>query len=203
MLDDDGAVVGIVSAGDLMSLEARSPFALRRALQRARDEDELVAAASDIPKLFVDLLDARLDAPVLCRVLTMLHDSLTARLLELAFARHGAPPVDYAWLVFGSAARNELTLASDQDNGLAYADTDDPAVDEYFGRVAEDVNGGLTRCGIEADSHSVLASTPYWRKTLTGWKERLLGLSGGQGPRSAWCTPACASTTARRPAGCT
>ena len=115
--------------------------------------------------------DARLDAPVLCRVLTVLHDCLTARLLELAFGRHGAPPVDYAWLVFGSAARNELTLASDQDNGLAYVDTDDPAVDEYFRLVAEDVNGGLTRCGIEPDSHFVLASVPYWRKTLTGWKD--------------------------------
>ncbi len=171
VLTDGGTVVGMVSAGDLMSLEARSPFALRRALQRARDEDELVAGASDIPKLFVDLLDARLDAPVLCRVLTVLHDSLTARLLELAFARHGAPPVDYAWLVFGSAARHELTLASDQDNGLAYADTDDPAVDEYFGRVAEDVNGGLTRCGIEPDSHFVSANIPYWRRTLSGWKQ--------------------------------
>ena len=74
VLADDGTVVGIVSAGDLMTLEARSPFALRRALQRARDEDELVASAGDIPKLFVDLLDARLDAPVLCRVLTVLHD---------------------------------------------------------------------------------------------------------------------------------
>ena len=63
--------------------------------------------------------------------------------------------MEYAWLAFGSAARNELTLASDQDNGLAYADTDDPAVDEYFRRVAEDVNGGLTRCGFKPDSHYV------------------------------------------------
>ena len=29
VLDADGGVVGIVSAGDLMSLEARNPFALR------------------------------------------------------------------------------------------------------------------------------------------------------------------------------
>ncbi len=170
VLGDDGGVVGLVSAGDLMSLEARSPFALRRSVQRARDEDELVAAATDIPKLFVDLLDARLDAPVICRVLTVLHDTLTARLLELAFERHGAPPVDYAWLVFGSAARNELTLASDQDNGLAYADTDDPEVGAYFGRVAQDVNAGLARCGIEADSHGVLAGGEIWHRTLTSWK---------------------------------
>jgi CBS domain-containing protein len=171
VLDEGGEVVGIVSASDLMSLEARSPFALRRSLQGARNEDELVAAAGDIPKLFVDLLDARLDAPLICRVLTILHDSLTARLLELAFARHGTPPVDYAWLVFGSAARNELTLASDQDNGLAYADSDEPAVDEYFRRVAEDVTGGLTRCGFEPDTHFVTASIETWRRSLSGWQQ--------------------------------
>jgi CBS domain-containing protein len=171
VLDEARAVVGIVSAGDLMSLEARNPFALRRSLQWARDEDELVAAASDIPKLFVDLMDARLDAPTVSRVLTVLQDSLTARLLELAFARHGAPPVEYAWLVFGSAARHELTLASDQDNGLAYSDTDDPSVDEYFRRVAEDVTGGLTRCGFQPDSHYVMASIETWRRTLSGWKQ--------------------------------
>ena len=171
VLDEGGAVVGIVSAGDLMSLEARNPFALRRSLQWARDEDELVAAARDLPKLFVDLMDARLDAPMVGRVLTVLHDSLTARLLELAFERHGAPPVDYAWLVFGSAARHEMTLASDQDNGLAYADTDDPAVDVYFRGVAEDVNGGLTRCGYQPDSHYVMASIETWRRTLSGWKQ--------------------------------
>jgi CBS domain-containing protein len=171
VLDQNGAVTGIVSAGDLMSLEARNPFALRRSLQAARDEDDLVAVAGDIPKLFVDLLDARLDAPTVCRVLTVLHDSLTARLLKLSIERRGAPPVDYAWLVFGSAARHELTLASDQDNGLAYADTDDPAVDDYFRGVAEDVTGGLTRCGFETDSHYVTAGIEAWRKTLSGWRK--------------------------------
>ena len=170
VLDQDGGVVGIVSAGDLMSLDARSPFALRHALQSARDEDELAAAAGDVPTLFVDLVDARLDAPRVSRVLTVLHDSMTARLLELAFVRHGAPPVDFAWLVFGSAARNEFTLASDQDNGLAYADTDDPAVGEYFGRVAQDVNAGLARCGIDADAHGVLAGGEIWHRTLSSWK---------------------------------
>ena len=170
VLDGDGAVVGIVSAGDLMSLEARNPFALRHSLQSAGDEDELVAAAADVPKLFLDLFDARLEASVICRVLTVLHDTMTARLLDLAFARRGAPPVDYAWLVFGSAARNELTLASDQDNGLAYADTDDPAVGEYFGRVAQDVNEGLARCGIEADPHGVLAGGEIWHRTLSSWR---------------------------------
>ena len=83
--------------------------------------------------------------------------------------------MDYAWLVFGSAARNELTLASDKVNGLAYADTDDPAVGEYFGRVAEVVNGGLSRCGFEADSHGVLAGAQIWHTKLASWKRVFSG----------------------------
>ncbi len=170
VIDAEGEVVGILSASNLMSLEARSPFALRRSIMQARTEDDLVAAAADIPKLFVDLMTAHLEAPSITRVLTVLHDSMTARLLELSMERHGEPPVAYAWLAFGSAARTELTLASDQDNGLAYDDTDDPAVDDYFRVVAAEVNAGLVRCGFPADDHGVLARNKQWRMTLSEWK---------------------------------
>jgi CBS domain-containing protein len=63
-----------------------------------------------------------------------------------------------------------LTLGSDQDNGLAYADTDDPAVHEYFGRVGRDVNDGLARCGIEADANGVLAGGEIWHRTFASWR---------------------------------
>jgi len=170
VVDETGTVVGILSASNLMTLEARSPFALRRSIHSARTEKDLDDAAADMPELFLDLLDAHLDAPSLTRVLTVLCDTMTSRLLELAFERHGEPPVPYAWLAFGSAARSELTLASDQDNGLAYADTDDPSVDDFFRRVAEDVNAGLERCGFPADPHGVLARTPQWRMSLPRWR---------------------------------
>ena len=170
VLGADGEVVGILSASSLMSLESRSPFALRREIMAARTEDEVVEAASDIPQLFVDLMTARLDAPSVTRVLTVFHDTLTARFLELAVERLGEPPVPYAWLAFGSAARMELTLASDQDNGLAYDDTDDPAVEDYFRVLATAVNGGLERCGLPRDPHGVLARRRAWRMTLSQWK---------------------------------
>jgi CBS domain-containing protein len=170
VVDGDGEVVGILSASSLMSLESRSPFALRREIMASRSEEELIAAARDIPTLFVDLMTAHLDAPSVTRVLTVLHDTLTARLIELAIDRLGEPPVPYAWLAFGSAARSELTLASDQDNGLAYDDTDDPAVEDYFRVLARDVNTGVTRAWLPADPHGVLASNRQWRMTLSGWR---------------------------------
>ena len=170
VLDDEGEVVGILSASNLMSLEARSPFALRREIMAARSDEELVTASADIPKLFLDLMTAHLDAPSVTRVLTVLHDAITSRLLELVIDRLGEPPVPFAWLAFGSAARSELTLASDQDNGLAFDDTDDPAVADYFRVLARDVNTGIARCGLPADPHGVLASNRAWRMPLAQWR---------------------------------
>jgi len=169
VVDGQGRVVGVVSAGSLMNLDALSPFALRWSISAARDEDELADAASELPKLFVRLLDARLDAPALTRVITLLSDSMTTRLLDLAFERYGPPPVSYAWLALGSSARHELTLASDQDNALAYDDTDDPQVDAYFKQVAEVVNAGLARCGFSLDESGVLARDRHWRLTQSAW----------------------------------
>jgi CBS domain-containing protein len=170
VLDGDGDVVGILSASNLMTLESRSPFALRREIMAAPNEEELIRTAKDIPTLFADLMTAHLDAPSVTRVLTVLHDTLTARLIELTVDRLGEPPVPYAWLAFGSAARSELTLASDQDNGLAYDDTDDPAVADYFRILARDVNTGIARCWLPAAPHGVLASNRAWRMTLSGWR---------------------------------
>jgi CBS domain-containing protein len=170
VVDAGGRVVGILSASSLMTLDARSPFALRRSILGARTVGDVAEASADVPQLFVDLLDARVDAPALTRVLTLLSDSMTMRLVELSIERRGRPPVSYAWLALGSGARSELTLASDQDNGLAYADSDDPSVDEYFRLMALDVIGGLRRCGFPLDPHAVLAASRDWRMSLSEWE---------------------------------
>ncbi len=171
VVDAAGKVLGVVSASDLMGLEGRSPFALRRAIVHAPDEDALVAACSQLPRLFVALLDAGLSAPDIGRVLTLMSDSTTARLIDFAFVRRGPAPAAWAWLALGSGARRELTLASDQDNALAYADMDDPvATDAFFGDLARDVNAGLARCGFGRDTADVAASHPLWRMSESAWR---------------------------------
>jgi CBS domain-containing protein len=169
-VDASGGIVGMVSASDLMTLDALSPFAVRQSVLAARDEDELAQIAATFPSLFVDLIDARLDAATVTRVVTLLSDALTSTLIELSFARHGRPPVPFAWMALGSTARSELTLASDQDNGLAYADSDDPDVADYFRIIASAVNEGLARCGFPRDS-SVVADNASWRMPASGWVE--------------------------------
>jgi hypothetical protein len=61
--DAAGNVLGLLAASDLLGLESRSPFALRHAVLRAHDEDELVKAAAQLRPLLLALLDAGLGSP--------------------------------------------------------------------------------------------------------------------------------------------
>jgi CBS domain-containing protein len=167
--DSRGAVVGLVSAKDLVALAYWSPFALRAAIFNATSEAALDAATKELPQLFVTLVRAGLKAPDIGRVLALNCDAVTTRLIDFAISRHGPAPCAWAWLALGSVARRELTLASDQDNALAYADPADLEVDAYFERIAQDVNAGLVRAGLTADISGVVAGNRLWRMSESQW----------------------------------
>jgi CBS domain-containing protein len=168
VVDGGGHVLGLLTAADLLGLESRSPFALRQALLRARDVEELVDATRQLGRLLLTLVDADVTPEKIGRVLSLQADTLTARLIDFAIARHGPAPTAWAWLQLGSAARRELTLGSDQENALAYADGAD---DGYFERLAGDVNDGLARCGFAPDANDVLARNRIWRMSQTSWAQ--------------------------------
>jgi CBS domain-containing protein len=169
----DGArVCGLLSASDLLGLEARGPIGLRHTILGAPDEGVLVRTLSHLPALFVALQRAGVPSRDLGRVLSLQHDAVVARLVDFSIWRRGPAPLAWAWLDLGSAARREFTLASDQDNALAYADpadTERDAVDAYFARLGADVNDGLARCGIGVDNNGVLAGDRRWRMSKAQW----------------------------------
>jgi CBS domain-containing protein len=165
-------ICGLLSATDLLGLDTRSPIALRHMLLGAPDEDSLVRAAGEIPKLFLLLSRAGVLPRDLSRVLSLQHDTVVARLIDFSIRSRGPAPIAWAWLDLGSAARREFTLASDQDNALAYGNVDADAVasvDGYFERLGKDVNDGLARCGIGVDNNGVLAGNRQWRMSKDAW----------------------------------
>ncbi len=171
VLDGD-RVCGVLSAADLLGLDARSPIALRHTILGAADEDVLVRAAGHLPQLFRLLVGAGVPARDVGRVLSLQHDALSTRLIDISIARNGPAPVAWAWLDLGSAARREFTLSSDQDNALAYeapAPGAEAAVDAYFERLGREVNDGLVRCGFGVDNNGVLAGNRLWRMSKPDW----------------------------------
>jgi CBS domain-containing protein len=169
---DGNELCGTLSANDLLGLDARSPIALRHTILGAADEDALARAAAHLPQLFRLLLRAGVPPRDLGRVLSLQHDALVARLIDFSISRHGLAPVAWAWLDLGSAARREFTLASDQDNALAYetpAPGTEAEVDAYFERLGREVNEGLARCGFGVDNNDVLAGNRLWRMSKADW----------------------------------
>jgi CBS domain-containing protein len=167
-----GRVCGLLSATDLLGLDARRPIALRHTILGAADEGELVRVVAQLPKLFLMLMRAGVPSRDLGRVLSLQHDAVVVRLIDFSIARHGPAPLPWAWLDLGSAARREFTLSSDQDNAFAYADPDpghEAETDAYFERLGSDVNDGLAKCGIGVDNNGVLAGKRLWRMSKRDW----------------------------------
>jgi CBS domain-containing protein len=173
VVDSRGTPLGIVTATDLMYLEGRTPFAVRRAISKAETADQVVEAASYLPQTIVALTRAGVSSVDACRVLALAGDTATTRLLELAFQRHGAPPCSWAWMALGSVARREQTLASDQDNAFAYDDPGGEEIDAFFAMVAAEINNDLERCGFGADNSDVMARNRQWRMSSSEWSRVL------------------------------
>jgi len=174
VLDGD-RICGVLSAGDLLGLDAHGPIGLRHTILGAADLDVLVQAVSHLPQLFLTLSRAGVPSRDLGRVLSLAHDAVVARLIDFSIWTHGPAPLPWAWLDMGSAARREFTLSSDQDNALAYARpapgsslTPEDA-DAYFERLGRDVNNGLERCGIGLDNNGVMAGNRRWRMSKPDW----------------------------------
>jgi CBS domain-containing protein len=172
---DGDRICGVLSAADLLGLDADSPMGLRHTILGAADADVLARAAGHLPQLFLTLTQAGVPSRDLGRVLTLAHDAVVTRLIDFSIQSHGPAPLPWAWLDMGSAARREFTLASDQDNALAYArpapgsGLTPEAVDAYFQRLGQDVNEGLERCGIGIDNNGVMAGNRLWRMAKPDW----------------------------------
>ena len=161
--------VGILTLSDIMRANNAEPLSLISAINRADTVDELSSAAENLPGLVVKLVERDARAVEIGKIITSFSDGITKRLIKLAERKFGEPPCDFSWLAFGSQARQEQVLGSDQDNGLLLPDGID-VDDKYFRQLAEFVNDGLNSCGIPYCPGEIMAKTDKWRQPLGIWK---------------------------------
>ncbi|MDM7456150.1 MAG: putative nucleotidyltransferase substrate binding domain-containing protein [Tepidimonas sp.] len=169
---DGQTVVGVISSTDLQQQQSNSAVNLAGAIYRQESVEELVATASRIGQLQRQLAAASTSAHATGRIVSAMTDALTSRLLQLAEAQYGPPPVPYAWVAAGSQGRNEQTAKSDQDNCLILDDGYDPAAHgPYFEALARFVCDGLNACGYIYCPGEMMAMTDTWRQPLARWRE--------------------------------
>ncbi|UCB55386.1 MAG: CBS domain-containing protein, partial [Thiotrichales bacterium] len=169
---DDQRPVGMISQTDVLRVNNIEPISLIHSIKRTGDVEALGKVSAEIPDLVVKLVARDTRAIEIGKIITTLSDAITKRLLTLAADQFGAPPCDYTWLAFGSQARQEQAMGSDQDNGLLLPDGVSSDDQEYFRDFASFVNDGLALCGMPYCPGEIMAKNEKWRMTLQGWKNR-------------------------------
>jgi CBS domain-containing protein len=117
-------------------------------------------------------------------MVTQITDAFTVRLLQLAEQDLGPPPQRYAWVVFGSQAREEQTAKTDQDNGLILERKTSDEEAAYFDKLARFVCDGLDRLGYVYCPGEIMAMNPKWRVPLARWKRHFDGWIDVPEPKS-------------------
>ena len=105
-------------------------------------------------------------------MLTSICDATTERLIASSVEELGPPPAAFAFIAMGSQGRQEVTLTTDQDNGIVFATTGDPDADQvadYFLRLGTRVCDGLQRAGYAFCRGRVMANDPNWCRSLADW----------------------------------
>lgn len=123
------------------------------------------------------------------RLLNNLHDAFMKRALELAEltlkeSEIGMRPSKLCWLLFGSGARGEQSLRTDQDNGILYRCGSIPK-DEvllYVEHFAELGTAYLNYIGYPFCPGNVMATNPRWSNEMDTWLEGMNGHLLNQSP---------------------
>jgi len=167
---DGDRPVGLVTAGDILRAQSEHPLRLVRDIHKKQTLDGLLELSKKLPSLFVRLVGIGRDVEHVGRLITHITDAFTVRLLQLAEAKLGEPPIPYAWVAFGSQAREEQTAKTDQDNGIILQRTPREKEVKYFSRLADFVCDGLDKLGYEYCPGEVMALNVKWRVSLSRWK---------------------------------
>ena len=172
--DERGATRGILTATEILHAQRHAIGTLLGEIREAHSPEEVRDSRAKLPVFVKALLESGARVESVTRIMTAVSDAVLLRLLALAEAELGPPPLPFAFVVLGSEAREEQTLATDQDNAVIYADAEPEqaaAAREYFLRLGEKVCGWLDLVGYTRCKGEVMASNPKWCKPLAQWRE--------------------------------
>jgi CBS domain-containing protein len=171
-LVEEGKIVGLISATDLLRLQASSPLYLRNALDDLQDSAATAHYSRDLGAIVQTLFRGGLGAVQIGQIVASLNDRLIKRFVKLAEEDLGPPPTDFAWIVFGSEGRSEQTLLTDQDNALVYGESFE-AAHAYFSALSERIVHSLIQVGFPPCAGGFMATR--WCKPLEEWRRLFAG----------------------------
>lgn len=175
VVDEDGAMTGIVSQTDLFALHRSGGQDLAGDIREARDLATLQACAADIRRLIGTQVRQGAAAEPLTQLFSTMNDLLVLRIIELTHDEFDLPAVRWCWIALGSEGRYEQTLSTDQDNGIVFEAPGAASADTVRAALlpfAQAVNRKLDACGFSLCRGGVMAGNAECCLSLDEWRTR-------------------------------
>ncbi|MEM7243440.1 MAG: DUF294 nucleotidyltransferase-like domain-containing protein [Pseudomonadota bacterium] len=175
VIDETGALVGAVSAKDLIGQRALDDISFDRDIRTAGSREELGTVWPNLIEVTRALLGENVEPRRVAHFISRELQALTGRACELAEMEmqaegKGKPPVAYAMMVLGSGGRGESMLAMDQDNAIIFkGSAKDVENDVYFQQFGQKVADILDAVGVQYCKGGIMGANADWRRTDTAW----------------------------------
>lgn len=146
---------------------------LQNKIEQSRTAGEVVQSLKELPARIRALTDSGTRPEILRQIIGEAFDAAIRRFIALSLETAPAPAVPFAFLSLGSNARHDMTLFSDQDNALIFADVPAERLSEIrrqFLRIGEEVCGRLKQAGCPYCPGGIMAANPKWCLSLSEWK---------------------------------
>mgnify|MGYP002735350754 CR=1 FL=1 len=167
-----------------MRLARDNPTLMLTEIAQQTSAQALRAVVSRLPQVVGSAAGTHAVPGDVTRFITAVADGAARRVLKLAEAHLGPPPMRYCWVVLGSQGRMETGMHSDQDTALILARRAQGKEAEYFAALAEFVVDALEEVGYPRCPGDVMATNPRWRVPASQWRAYLSGWINSPDPEA-------------------
>ncbi|CAM3646862.1 Methyl-accepting chemotaxis protein 4 [Vibrio aerogenes CECT 7868] len=142
-------------------------------IEQGKSHGNVVESLNQLPDLIREMIETGARPDYLRRLIGSTYDAAICRFIELTIEDIGQPPVPFSFISFGSNARHDMTLFSDQDNAIVFAtpeDSDLKSIRRYFLHLAEKVCAMLDQAGYSYCEGLIMASNHQWCLSQKEWE---------------------------------
>ena len=168
---ENNNVLGVLTTTHLVRNNRMQAVFLIEKIKYAETAEDLALLTSERQAIFEALVEGQVNGDIIGHVMTMIMDAYNRRLIQMAEEHFGDVPCDFAWIVAGSHARNEIHMLSDQDNAIILSDEATASDRLYFQQLSMWVCNALDACGFPLCTGKFMAVNPKWCQPLRVWKE--------------------------------
>ncbi len=163
----------VVGYEDILRMHQNMVGFLISEIETAEEVRQITRIYLRLPVLIKALIESGSNTSNITRIITSVADAIHKRLIKLAIEELGPAPRSFAFMVMGSQAREEQTLATDQDNAIVIDNAPGKLNKEeqtYFLKLGKKLNNDLNTVGYRLCPGEIMAGNPKWNQDLNTWQ---------------------------------